>query len=590
MKRDVRVAGKLVLVSAALLGAVGCAEDGIFTEDEWARVESLGAPLPALRDDSNRFVGDGTAINAEAVALGHKFYFDTGFSGKSNLKDMLGRTQAGGRAPAGMDSGLNCKTCHDPAQGGSDHTSPGNVSFGAGFYDVNSQQTPNSGHYGMIYWNGRVDSLWAQIVAVAESGVSMNGTRLKTAWRIAEAYSTEWAALPEAPAIPVELTVGVAAQKARLNTDGTCILDPGDICPTYCRAVTPAEGASVPGTAIGGNCFPKFPLQGKAGTKAGCQPLDAAEPFGDAFDCMDAADAKAITAIYVTFTKAIAAYEFSLSSHNSAFDRYVAGDETAMTEAQVRGLKLFVGKASCIDCHSGPMFSDAAGPESYGTRDQLRAGVAPGFHNIGIPQTGPFVPSEGDCVDGSACDCVSSEVDPEDPTKGPAKNCLPWGLWDGLQKLRTNTMRRDKSWSDVYDASVDPPTSSDATRAAWYFKADDTTTPDVNESLEDPIPAAFKGQWRTPSLRDVALTAPYMHTGVYDTLWDVVDHYNFGGAAGGPTVGEKDPRLKPLFLTDAEIADLVEFLGALTSTLPADTDETRGLYFAPSGIPAASPF
>ena len=337
MKRDVRVGGKLILVSAALLGVVGCAEDGIFTEDEMARVESLAAPLPALRDDSNRFVGDGTAINAEAVALGHKFYYDTSFSGKSNLKDMLGRTQAGGRAPAGTDSGLNCKTCHDPAQGGSDHTSPGNVSFGAGFYDVNSQQTPNSGHYGLIYWNGRVDSLWAQIIAVAESGVSMNGTRLKAAWRIADVYRDAWAALGTAPAIPAEMDT-VAQQKARLNADGTCILDPGDVCPTVCRAVTPTDPATLPAVLIGGNCFPKYPLQGKAGNKAGCQPADATEPFGDAFDCMDTADAKAITSIYVTFTKVIAAYEFSLNSHNSAFDRYAAGDETALTTAQVLSL------------------------------------------------------------------------------------------------------------------------------------------------------------------------------------------------------------------------------------------------------------
>jgi len=60
----------------------------------------------------------------------------------------------------------------------------------------------------------------------------------------------------------------------------------------------------------------------------------------------------------------------------------------------------------------------------------------------------------------------------------------------------------------------------------------------------------------------VAKTAPYMHDGVYQTLWDVVNHYNFGGASG-QFAGDKDPSISPLMLTDAELADLVEFLRAL---------------------------
>ena len=53
-----------------------------------------------------------------------------------------------------------------------------------------------------------------------------------------------------------------------------------------------------------------------------------------------------------------------------------------------------------------------------------------------------------------------------------------------------------------------------------------------------------------------------MHDGVYQTLWDVVNHYNFGGSTG-PYSGTKDPALAPLLLTDAELGDLVEFLRAL---------------------------
>ena len=60
--------------------------------------------------------------------------------------------------------------------------------FGGGAYDVNGQQTLNAAYANIIYWNGRNDSLWSQIVAVVESHVSVNGSRLRVAWRIADAY------------------------------------------------------------------------------------------------------------------------------------------------------------------------------------------------------------------------------------------------------------------------------------------------------------------------------------------------------------------------------------------------------------------
>ena len=80
------------------------------------------------------------------------------------------------------------------------------------------------------------------------------------------------------------------------------------------------------------------------------------------------------------------------------------------------------------------------------------------------------------------------------------------------------------------------------------------------------------GQFKTPSLRNVGKTAPYMHDGAYATLWDVMNHYNFGGATG-PYAGAKDPALAPLLLTDAELGDLVEFLRALDDGAPKPTDD-----------------
>ena len=64
--------------------------------------------------------------------------------------------------------------------------------------------------------------------------------------------------------------------------------------------------------------------------------------------------------------KAIAAFERTIVSGPSPFDRYVMGDDSAMSPAAVRGMHLFNGKAHCTPCHSGPLFSNQ------------------GFHNIGV--------------------------------------------------------------------------------------------------------------------------------------------------------------------------------------------------------------
>jgi len=126
---------------------------------------------------------------------------------------------------------------------------------------------------------------------------------------------------------------------------------------------------------------------------------------------------------------------------------------------------------------------------------------------------------------------------------GGPKNCLPWGQRDGLQKLKANGFRRDSMWSD------DP---QDMTSAS-FVSADLATIP--------------LGAYRTPSLRDVALTAPYMHDGSIATLADVVWHYSQGVAAPN-TPGAQAAPFKPLYLTADEQAALVAFLEALTCDPP----------------------
>ena len=72
----------------------------------------------------------------------------------------------------------------------------------------------------------------------------------------------------------------------------------------------------------------------------------------------------------------------------------------------------------------------------------------------------------------------------------------------------------------------------------------------------------LKGAFKTPTLRDIALTAPYMHNGAYATLEEVVEHYNKGGFENG---GTPSPDMKPsLNLSERDKKALVAFMKSLT--------------------------
>ncbi|MEJ2232264.1 MAG: hypothetical protein P8X46_13905 [Nitrospirales bacterium] len=71
---------------------------------------------------------------------------------------------------------------------------------------------------------------------------------------------------------------------------------------------------------------------------------------------------------------------------------------------------------------------------------------------------------------------------------------------------------------------------------------------------------ADKGAFKTPTLRSLTETPPYMHDGVFKTLEEVVEFYDKGGNAN-PNL---DPRIKPLGLAPQEKTDLIAFLKALT--------------------------
>ena len=70
------------------------------------------------------------------------------------------------------------------------------------------------------------------------------------------------------------------------------------------------------------------------------------------------------------------------------------------------------------------------------------------------------------------------------------------------------------------------------------------------------------GQFRAPTLRNIELSAPYMHDGRFNTLEEVVEHYNIGG--GEEVVINKDPLIRKLRLDEVEKEALIAFLKTLT--------------------------
>lgn len=94
----------------------------------------------------------------------------------------------------------------------------------------------------------------------------------------------------------------------------------------------------------------------------------------------------------------------------------------------------------------------------------------------------------------------------------------------------------------------------DTIRSVSEARASDLGYYEISQDPQD------RWKYKTPSLRNVALTAPYMHNGSISTLGDVIRFYNQGGVANE----NLDPLIKPLHLTLSEINDLVEFLQSLT--------------------------
>ena len=195
--------------------------------------------------------------------------------------------------------------------------------------------------------------------------------------------------------------------------------------------------------------------------------------------------------------QAIAAFERTKVSGNSAFDRYFYGGESgALTEAQKRGFDLYVNKGRCVSCHrieqTQALFTDNR------------------FHNVGV-----------------GINDIQKDVPALAGEFLQAKATLAQVDVKVLGDKRTSELGRFAVTRDF-------------------------------EGL---------GAFKTPTLRNAAVTSPYMHDGSLKTLKDVVVHYNNGGVTkeGDPVNDFLSGGIRPLNLTEPEIDDLVSFMEALTS-------------------------
>jgi cytochrome c peroxidase len=182
--------------------------------------------------------------------------------------------------------------------------------------------------------------------------------------------------------------------------------------------------------------------------------------------------------------RAISAFVRTIVSFESPYDRYLRGDDKALSDAAIRGMELFFSeRLECFHCHGGFNFTDST-THANTSIEQV------GYHNTGLYN-----------LDGNGA--------------YPADNT---GLYDMTGE------RRDM------------------------------------------------GRFKAPTLRNVAVTAPYMHDGSVATLGDAIEHYERGGRLIAEGTAAGDGRLSPyksefvrgFELSDEEHHDLIEFLESLT--------------------------
>ena len=140
--------------------------------------------------------------------------------------------------------------------------------------------------------------------------------------------------------------------------------------------------------------------------------------------------------------------------------------------------------------------------------------------------------------------------------------------------LEAFTPEEQRGWTIFFDASLEVPHAEcghchiDPLFTTQEFANNGVDPPAADGRYPDPGRREVTGnrwddgKFRVPTLRNIALTAPYMHDGRFATLEEVVDHY----ASGGHFSDNVDPNVRQLKMTETDKADLIAFLHTLTDT------------------------
>jgi cytochrome c peroxidase len=227
-------------------------------------------------------------------------------------------------------------------------------------------------------------------------------------------------------------------------------------------------------------------------------PIEMGQPDGDAAAAAISSDAEYQRAFqaaygravnYEDIARAIAAFERTLVFVSAPFDRFVAGDAGAISEAARAGWVLYNGRGRCTACHQ----LNASSPVGTDNR----------FHNVGVS---------------------ARHHD-----------------FEQLAKKGLAAIAKDSSREAIDKLALQTEIGELGRFAVTRYRSD-------------------IGAFKTPGVRNVGITAPYMHDGSMATLWDVMDHYNKGGEAN-PYL---DGGIEALDLSDVEVNQLVAFLFTLT--------------------------
>ena len=305
-----RSGGVSVLALGLIVGA-GCSqfqggddEDG-FSAEEWVRIRDL---TPLAGDmPPNPF--NARANDPNLAKLGQMLFFETGFAGPIKVDGPSGK--------AGELNKVGCVNCHDPKRFFVDSRTGEGLSHGVAFTTRSAPTLVNLGWYEWITWSGKHDSLCMQGANAPEAGTDVGSNRLHYAHVVWDKYRDEY------------------------NT-----VFPG-------TPLDPALDSMHPEAM-------RFPVAGK--------PKAAMTDPDGPWEMMAGPDRKIVNQIMANVGKATEAYERQLVSRGSPLEQYIAGDRESLSPAAKRGLRLFINKASCIECHTGPVLSDNR------------------FHNIGLPQ------------------------------------------------------------------------------------------------------------------------------------------------------------------------------------------------------------